>query len=151
MWTRSSLPQCVDPSSRKDGRMDVSVKSISMVQSLFSAVWCNQIGTIFEEMSSRTALTWYLGMKTGIVWNIWKVNIFGLLIWIFEILKVIEEKAFLKKYTKKKIQTNLLYMHLVYKVFITRCIVKAVQDVISLKTVRSWLHNAVFEWKEKQA
>ena len=35
--------------------------------SLFSSVstvWCNQIGAVFSDMSSRTALTSHLGMKT---------------------------------------------------------------------------------------
>ena len=28
-------------------------------------VWCNQIGIVFAEMSSWTALTWYTAMKTA--------------------------------------------------------------------------------------
>ena len=30
-----------------------------------STVWCNQTGTVFTEMSSWTALTWYTVMKTA--------------------------------------------------------------------------------------
>ena len=38
-------------------------------------VWCNQMGTVFEEMSSWAALIWHLGIKTTFlkrkfVWNV---------------------------------------------------------------------------------
>ena len=44
---------------------------------------CNQMGTIFEEMSSWTAFTWYLGMKTTFYTKYTKVNMFGFLLWCF--------------------------------------------------------------------
>ena len=47
---------------------------------------------VFDEMSSWTALTCYLD-------NIlWITNFFGLLLWRFKILRVIEENACLKQY-----------------------------------------------------
>ena len=33
--------------------------------SIVSTVWCNQMGTVFAEMSSWTALAWYTVMKTA--------------------------------------------------------------------------------------
>ena len=54
---------------------------------------------VFEESSSRTALTWHIGMNT-------KANIFGLLIWKFNILRVIEENAYSKKYSTLQKEIN---------------------------------------------
>ena len=62
-------------------------------------VWCNQMGTVFTEMSSWTALICHTVMRKYFREKVWKANIFGSFLWRFYILKVIEENAYLKKYS----------------------------------------------------
>ena len=53
---------------------------------------------VFEKMSSWTPLTMYLWMRQHFQPNIYKENLFGLLLLnLLLILKVIEENAYLKK------------------------------------------------------
>ena len=50
--------------------------------SLFT-VWCNQVGTVYAEMSSWTASTRHLGMKTIFQTKYIKANMFEFLLWCF--------------------------------------------------------------------
>ena len=60
----------------------------------------NHSRTFLEEMTSWTALTWYIRMETAFkTINISKSNIFGLLLKRFKILRVFEEKAYFRKYS----------------------------------------------------
>ena len=54
---------------------------------------------VFEEMSSWTPLTMNLGMTQHFRPNIYKANMFESLLRGFKILRVIEENAYLKKYS----------------------------------------------------
>ena len=59
----------------------------------------NHMWIVFEEMSSWTALTIYLGTKTTFQTKYIYRNVFGLLSCRFKVLRVIEESAHLKKYS----------------------------------------------------
>ena len=49
-----------------------------------TTVWCNQMGTVFAEMSSRTALTWYKVMKIAFKTKIMRSDFFLVyLLWSF--------------------------------------------------------------------
>ena len=58
----------------------------------------NHMWIVFEEMSSWTALTMYLGTKTTFQTKYIYRNVFGLLLCRFKVLRVTEENAHLKKY-----------------------------------------------------
>ena len=61
------------------------IKNENYVQ--FSTVWCNLMGTAFEEMLSWTALTWYTVLKTAFKTKIGKsesLGIFTIKIWNFK-------------------------------------------------------------------
>ena len=51
-------------------------------QFMHDTVWCNQMGTVFAEMSSRTALTRHLWMKTTFYTKYITANVFVLLLWL---------------------------------------------------------------------
>ena len=55
---------------------------------------CNHKRIDFEYMSCLTTLTWHIGVKTAFQANIFKANIFGLLLWRFNILRGIEENEY---------------------------------------------------------
>ena len=50
---------------------------------IYVTVWCNQMGTVCVEMSSRTALTRHMRMKTTFYTKYIKANMFVLLLWWF--------------------------------------------------------------------
>ena len=57
-------------------------------------------GNSFTELSSQTALTWPMGIKYMIA------NIFRLLLFRFNILIVVEENAYIKKYSTLQQETQ---------------------------------------------
>ena len=98
-------------------------------------MWCNQMGTVFAEMSSRTALTRHLWMKTNYI----KTNFMSFLL----------NSAF-----SSITQTILNFYNNGLKIFyfhifgLRYCLhpgfhVKATQDDISEKSVPIWLHHPV--------
>ena len=74
------------------------------------------MGTVISEMSSWKALTWHTGMKTAFDTKNMKSKYFGLLIIKILYLRVIEENAYLMKYSTYQQGT----------VLISRCLVEAV-------------------------
>ena len=63
------------------------VLSLSGYNSVCTTVWCNQMGSVFAEMSSWTALTRHLGMKTAFYTKYIKViKFFKIFILMFFIL-----------------------------------------------------------------
>ena len=77
----------------------IHVLSTTELWKFICTVWCNQMGTVFAEMSSWKAFTW----NTLQWWRwhlrpkIWKVNFVESLLWTFYILRAIKEYAWLKK------------------------------------------------------
>ena len=67
--------------------------------SSYPTVLRNHNRIVFEEMSSWTELTWYIGMKTAFQTKYMNINIFGLVLRRFKIFRIIEENAYLKKYS----------------------------------------------------
>ena len=70
-------------------------------------------------MSSWTALTWHIGIKTAFVTNLSKENIFELLLCRFKILRVIDENAYLKKYNKELIKLSLSATPMLLCIFVS--------------------------------
>ena len=62
-------------------------------------VWCNQMETVIVGMSSWTAPTWYTVRKTAFRTKNMKSESLSSLLWRYWILRVIEEYAYLKKYS----------------------------------------------------
>ena len=60
---------------------------------------CNQNRIVVEEMSLESFNMTYRDEDTHVRPNMSKANIFALLLWWFEILKLIEENTYLKKCT----------------------------------------------------
>ena len=58
-----------------------------------------QVGQVFTEMTCRTALTWYTVMKTAFKTKKYNANLSGSLLWWLWIIRMIEEYAYLKKYS----------------------------------------------------
>ena len=77
-------------------------------------VWCNQMGTVFSNMSSWTALTKDLGVQKTFQSKYIKANMFGLLLWWFQF--------FITLYENSSTKTQFMSSLLLCAVFLWICI-----------------------------